>query len=285
MVLSEIHYLPGAGSAEFVEIQNISRRTVSLFHPTFATNTWRIEGLEVTLPQNLLLAPGELLLVVAGDPQFFRSRHGIDPGIRILGGMQGTLQDDGERLRLVRPEISPSGAWFDITMDEVRYDDAAPWPQNLAAGGFSLQRRELHRFGSEPANWEAAAPTPGRSPNYDRDGDGLPDAWESLHQTDPATPDADADPDQDGLTNYQEFLAGTDPQDAASRLELQIDPAGPVLRFLAKAEVPYTLEFLEDFDAQWEVLISFPAASTDLIREVTDPAPEAHQRFYRLRVP
>jgi len=49
----------------------------------------------------------------------------------------------------------------------------------------------------------------------DSDGDGLPDAWETenfgnLNQT------ASADPDNDGLTNAQEFANGTDPNNADS---------------------------------------------------------------------
>jgi N-acetylmuramoyl-L-alanine amidase len=52
---------------------------------------------------------------------------------------------------------------------------------------------------------------PGFTPD-DYDGDGLPDAWEHLHGTDPLIPSADEDPDGDGRTNLQEYLEGTDPQ-------------------------------------------------------------------------
>ena len=45
----------------------------------------------------------------------------------------------------------------------------------------------------------------------DSDSDGLPDAWELAHGTDPNTPDADLDPDNDGRTNLEEYNAGTDP--------------------------------------------------------------------------
>ena len=49
----------------------------------------------------------------------------------------------------------------------------------------------------------------------DKDGDGLPDSWEKLYglnETDPS--DAAADPDHDGLTNLQEYLAGANPLQA-----------------------------------------------------------------------
>ena len=46
----------------------------------------------------------------------------------------------------------------------------------------------------------------------DDDGDGLPTRYEVDHGLDPKDPaDAEQDPDQDGLTNLQEFFALTDP--------------------------------------------------------------------------
>ncbi len=45
----------------------------------------------------------------------------------------------------------------------------------------------------------------------DSDSDGLPDAWELAHGTDPSTPDAHLDPDNDGRTNLEEYNAGTNP--------------------------------------------------------------------------
>ncbi|MBR6023220.1 MAG: hypothetical protein IK066_12475 [Kiritimatiellae bacterium] len=45
----------------------------------------------------------------------------------------------------------------------------------------------------------------------DSDADGLPDAWELAHGTDPSTPDALLDPDSDGRTNLEEYNAGTNP--------------------------------------------------------------------------
>jgi Mg-chelatase subunit ChlD len=49
----------------------------------------------------------------------------------------------------------------------------------------------------------------------DTDGDGLPDRWESRHPCVSASlPDANADPDSDGLTSLRELAAGTNPCDA-----------------------------------------------------------------------
>ena len=48
----------------------------------------------------------------------------------------------------------------------------------------------------------------------DRDIDGLPDSWEIDNGTNPDVADGGADPDNDGLSSFNEFLAGTNPLNA-----------------------------------------------------------------------
>lgn len=53
----------------------------------------------------------------------------------------------------------------------------------------------------------------------DSDGDGMPDGWESDNELDPHSPaDASGDEDEDGMSNYAEWRAGTDPNDEFSYL-------------------------------------------------------------------
>jgi hypothetical protein len=121
----------------------------------------------------------------------------------------------------------------------------------------------------------------------DADGDGLPDNWETAHGASPLEPDADQDADQDGFSHRQEYLAGTDPQDPRSRLELgftRLSASELKLSYAAQAGRGYTLQYRDSFTGgQWLDLAGQPAALTNRLIEAIAPVvgpPRA--RFYRL---
>jgi len=58
--------------------------------------------------------------------------------------------------------------------------------------------------------------------NGDRDGDGLPDWWERWYFLSEVDASRDADADGDGMSNYQEYLTGTDPRNAGSRFDMHV---------------------------------------------------------------
>lgn len=60
----------------------------------------------------------------------------------------------------------------------------------------------------------------------DSDGDGLPDVWEEQYFPG-GNAHPDADPDGDGLTNLEEYLAGTDPTDPNSLFAIVSVARGP----------------------------------------------------------
>lgn len=87
----------------------------------------------------------------------------------------------------------------------------------------------------------------------DSDGDGLPDAWERMINRDIRKVNPQEDPDQDGMTNLQEYLAGTYALDASDGLALVIrglHNGEPVMKFTAIRGRTYTLLGSTDF-ATW----------------------------------
>jgi hypothetical protein len=290
VVISEIHYNPETNGFEFVELLNITASPVQLFSAAFPTNAWKLNGVDYTFPTNLTLAANSTLLVAATNATTFRAHYNVPTNILILGPFAGQLQDGGENVELQAPDNPNTNAVPYVTLDAVRYNDKAPWPPAADGSGMSLQRSPATGYGNEPTNWIAAAPSPGQAVGAgDSDGDGLPDAWEDEFGTLKFIPDAGADPDGDGLTNWEEYLAGTQPNNAASALKFQqITASGGnvILQFLASSNRTYTLTFKSTLNAaQWSKLTDISAHPTNRVVSLTNTVPGAGQRFYRLVTP
>ena len=288
-VISEIHYHPDVGGDEFVELLNLTGSPVPLFHTGFPTNAWKLGGLGFTFPTNVTLGANATLLVVATNPASFRARYSVPTNVLILGPYTGQLQDSGENLELQAPDNPNTNTVPYVVLDAVRYNDRAPWPAGADGTGLSLQRVPVSGYGNEPLNWIAAAPTPGTPVGGgDSDNDGMPDAWEQDHGTLAFVNDAGDDPDHDGLTNLQEFLAGTHPNESASVLALSImqDVDRVVLEFLAVSNLTYSVIYkLSLQDAFWLKLADIPALPTNRAVNVTNSLGGNSARFYRLTTP
>ncbi len=87
----------------------------------------------------------------------------------------------------------------------------------------------------------------------DSDGDGMSDTWELAHGLNPCdASDRDLDPDQDGRTNWQEFVSGTDPGSNASVLRVSLvgDSGGARIQFEAAPNVGYTIQVPDQLDGR-----------------------------------
>jgi hypothetical protein len=137
----------------------------------------------------------------------------------------------------------------------------------------------------------AAPATPGTTTaNPDTDGDGLPNDWEIDHGLNPNDPnDAAEDDDHDGLTNWQEYLAGTDPQNAASYLgfnSVTVSGGTVNLNFIRVANHSYTIQYAGTPTGSWQKLADFPANPTTEPAVIVDTSvASTSARFYKLVTP
>ncbi len=116
----------------------------------------------------------------------------------------------------------------------------------------------------------------GSDPGPDSDGDGMRDRWEDDNGLDANDPnDAHLDADNDGMTNLQEYYAGTDPRNPASRfeiLDLEYEADHWLLRWssvpgksyrIAWSANLHTWHYVESSPGQFLTVAASPEAATE----------------------
>ena len=167
VIISEVHYHPGRGDSEFVELYNRGAEPLELSSEEGGRG-WVLRGLSgvhgeegYELPGGATIAPRGFLLVSSIDPGLFRQLNSVPDNIPIYGPFGGSLDNSGESLRLMRPEAQGQEEAGWILIDRVRYDDQTPWPAAADGEGPSLERRDPDAYGNDPESWGASERTRG----------------------------------------------------------------------------------------------------------------------------
>jgi len=258
VVISEVHYHPApvppaqAGSIaqqelEFVEISNTGSSTVDV-------SNWRTAGLNLTFPVGTMLGAGESLVVVTFDPTgepakavAFRSVFGVSSSVRLFGSATGQLNNDGERVKLLRPEDPFTLLTGDVLVDAVRYDRNSPWPITADGTGDSLQRTFANAYGGFVTSWLAAPGTPGSA---------------SLTTT------VAGDYNGDGITDARDYTVWRDTLGSTSDLRANGDNTGASANVIDEAD--YTF-WRMNFGATQSAAVQLAASNID--DDTTQPAP------------
>jgi len=155
---------------EFVEIYNPTSETIDL-------TGWRLrKGVDYDFVEPgasaVSLDAGETIVVLSFDPTDplnadrtgqFRSGHGIDASVVLVGPYSGKLSNKGEAIELQRPDTPPllePDFTPHVFNDRVKYEVVSPWPEVLSSFD-SLNRVTPNSFGREAMSWVASVPTPG----------------------------------------------------------------------------------------------------------------------------
>jgi hypothetical protein len=120
----------------------------------------------------------------------------------------------------------------------------------------------------------------------DDDNDTIPDSWEDANGTGSCTNDAMEDPDGDGRTNLDEYIAGTSPTNAASVpcvAGVSNGPGGHALYFLTASGRLYQVQWTVGLSGPWTNLTNGVRGNGGVVC-VRDPGADGGSRFYRLRV-
>ncbi|MBI1178145.1 hypothetical protein GC207_11985 [bacterium] len=160
-------------------------------------------------------------------------------------------------------------AMFDRAGDKVIFESYAP---NLVAGDFNETRDVYTATLSLP----------------DSDGDGLPDSWE-LTWFGTLARDGSGDFDNDGVSDHDEFVAGTNPTNDHSVLEALTVYASsssePQILWSAIPGRTYRVQYKDDFNvAGWTNLPGDVRATSSTGMRLDDSGTAGEKRFYRVLI-
>ena len=98
----------------------------------------------------------------------------------------------------------------------------------------------------------------------DSNSNGIPNIWESTYFGSATGANRDEDSDGDGMSNWSEYIAGTDPTNVASYLKVKWSESIAALTFEAVSNRSYTVQFKDSLNAlTWSRLSDVVARSSN----------------------
>ena len=158
VVIQEIMYHPPFGGQEYLTLSNTSGSMVPLYDPANPSNTWNVSGIDFAFPIGVELTAGDSLLLIRDKmtPALFRSVYGVPESIEIFA-YSGELDNGAETLVLKKPGTPEALTGYVplIVVEQVKYNDSAPWPPEADGEGKDLSRISLTAYANDVANWQA----------------------------------------------------------------------------------------------------------------------------------
>jgi hypothetical protein len=268
---------PAPGEEEFVELQNISTNSVPLYDAVRPTNS-------VTLP------PADVYTFNTQNASVTVAATGAPP-LHYQWRFNGSFLPAATNASLTVTNAQSTNAG---TYNVVIFNSAGA----VASSNALLALRVTGLITQQPTNRTVIAGNPyGSAPVSsnavltvlaDHDRDGMADDWEVTYgfNTNTAS-DAFLDRDGDGMLNWQEYVAGTNPTNAQRYLKLDATSTcgQAVITFQAVSNRNYVISFTDGFEpSSWNTLTNVPARSTNWDVSIPDPT-AATNRFYRVIIP
>jgi len=284
LIISE--YIEGSGNSKAIELYNGTSNTIDLAAGNYRLFTYfngsTVPGLTNVLTGSIP-AGGTYILAHSGSAQAVldvaNQTHGSgwfsgnDPVVLRAGtnvidsiGQVGSSANFGENVTLVRLSSVTSG---DTTINNA-FSAATEW--------LSFPQNTFNGLGAHAMNCPAPSP--------DSDGDGIEDAWELLHFGSLTNLGAGLDWDADGFLDIEEFWAGTNPTNFASRLQLvetatQPSGSGVVIRWQSASNRVYSVSRSTNLVSGFAPLATgLPAVPPENVW--TDTAPPEAAGHYRI---
>jgi hypothetical protein len=182
VVVNEVLFATDSRAGAFVELLNTGTVPVRLGGGPY-DRPWRLDGtIKFAFPAGTELAPGDLALVVGGDPATFRRSRPVPPATQVMGPFSGPLacgssalsgqagvrpeHDDGGAcagtVALARPAGSSPSDRTALADAEEGMDVGAEGPGGTAGSDGAEALADWVRFGPGPP-WPSVVAPPGRS--------------------------------------------------------------------------------------------------------------------------